>query len=1002
MTASEIRQQFLDFFVSKQHQIVPSAPIVVKNDPTLMFTNAGMNQFKSIFLGEETAKFPRVADTQRCLRVSGKHNDLEEVGIDTYHHTMFEMLGNWSFGDYFKKEAINWSWELLTEVYKIDKDRLYVTYFEGDEKEGLEKDREAYDLWKQFLPESHILPGNKKDNFWEMGETGPCGPCSEIHYDNRSEEERRARSGAELVNADDPQVIEIWNNVFMQFNRLKDGSLQPLPSKHVDTGMGFERLVRILQGKSSNYDTDVFQPLIQFIAEKSGKVYEPHPALSKREGSEYQPNNQAASAANSLSPGEGRGEAWNEAVAMRVMADHIRAIAFAIADGQLPSNNKAGYVIRRILRRAVRYAYQYLNLKEPFLNTLVPLLAQQFKDVFPNLNEQKDFVQKVVLEEEVSFLRTLGRGIDILSGYVNQLKEIQSIINKYTEVPFGNSDKNKSINSVGGGGTIDANGTISKTEYNITANASVLDLARHIAYDIPHLTQSRYNFNTFRTLLDNKIEYHEAFNTLKNYINQLPKELAFVLYDTSGFPIDLTQLMANEAGLSVDMKGFEKLLQEQKNRSRAATAIDTGDWVVLKEDDTVAFTGYTETETIAHIVKYRKVKAKGKEQFQLVLDKTPFYAESGGQVGDTGDLIFPDGEIIPVTDTKKENGLIVHFVDQLPEDPADVLTAYVDPERRLNIESNHSATHLLHAALKEVLGNHVNQKGSLVSSEYLRFDFSHFAKVSDEEISRIEVVVNRKIRENVGVVIQSMSFAEASQTGAMALFGEKYGDVVRVVTMDERFSIELCGGTHVKATGQIGFFQIVSESAVAAGVRRIEAITAMKSEEFIHQQNEEIKALKELLKNPKDLTKSLEALLEENASLKKEAERAVLDKISVIKKELAAMHTSFNGINFISEEVELPNAEAVKSLAYQTKDIVANLVLVLGAIIDGKPNLTVMISENLIKEKGLDARVFIKELAKEIQGGGGGQPFYATAGGKNAAGLKTALEKAKDLIQTQV
>jgi len=1002
MTASEIRQQFLDFFASKGHHIVPSAPIVVKNDPTLMFTNAGMNQFKSIFLGEETAKFPRVADTQRCLRVSGKHNDLEEVGIDTYHHTMFEMLGNWSFGDYFKKEAINWSWELLTDVYKIDKDRLYVTYFEGDEKEGLEKDQEAYDLWKQFLPESHFLPGNKKDNFWEMGETGPCGPCSEIHYDNRSEEERRARSGAELVNADDPQVIEIWNNVFMQFNRLKDGSLQPLPSKHVDTGMGFERLVRILQGKSSNYDTDVFQPLIQFIAEKSGKVYEPHPALSKREGSEYQPNNQAASAANSLSPGEGRGEAWNEAVAMRVMADHIRAIAFAIADGQLPSNNKAGYVIRRILRRAVRYAYQYLNLKEPFLNTLVPLLAQQFKDVFPNLNEQKDFVQKVVLEEEVSFLRTLGRGIDILSGYVNQLKEIQSIINKYTEVPFGNSDKNKSINSVGGGGTIDANGTISKTEYNITANASVLDLARHIAYDIPHLTQSRYNFNTFRTLLDNKIEYHEAFNTLKNYINQLPKELAFVLYDTSGFPIDLTQLMANEAGLSVDMKGFEKLLQEQKNRSRAATAIDTGDWIILKEDDTVEFTGYTETETIAHIVKYRKVKAKGKEQFQLVLDKTPFYAESGGQVGDTGDLIFPDGEIIAVTDTKKENGLIVHFVDQMPEDPTDVLTAYVDPEKRLNIENNHSATHLLHAALKEVLGNHVNQKGSLVSSDALRFDFSHFAKVSDEEISRIEAVVNRKIRENVGVVIQSMSFAEASQTGAMALFGEKYGDVVRVVTMDELFSIELCGGTHVKATGQIGFFKIVSESAVAAGVRRIEAITGIKSEEFIHQQNEEIKALKELLKNPKDLSKSLEQLLEENASLKKEAEKAVLDRVSVLKKELAAKHTSFNGINFISEEVELPNAEAVKSLAYQTKDIVANLVLVLGAIIDGKPNLTVMISENLIKEKGLDARVFIKELAKEIQGGGGGQPFYATAGGKNAAGLKTALEKAKDLIQTQV
>jgi len=936
MTAQEIRQQFLDFFASKGHQIVPSAPIVVKNDPTLMFTNAGMNQFKSIFLGEETAKFPRVADTQRCLRVSGKHNDLEEVGIDTYHHTMFEMLGNWSFGDYFKKEAINWSWELLTEVYKIDKDRLYVTYFEGDEKEGLEKDREAYDLWKQFLPESHILPGNKKDNFWEMGETGPCGPCSEIHYDNRSEEERRARSGTELVNADDPQVIEIWNNVFMQFNRLKDGFLQPLPNKHVDTGMGFERLVRVLQGKSSNYDTDIFQPLIQFIAEKSGKVYEPHPALSKGEGSEKQVENnslspqEALGAANSLSPGEGRGEALNNAVAMRVMADHIRAIAFAIADGQLPSNNKAGYVIRRILRRAVRYAYQYLNLKEPFLNTLVLLLAQQFKDVFPNLNEQKDFVQKVVLEEEVSFLRTLEKGLNRINQFIE-------------------SASNKRILGMDLG-TDSISWIISSEEGKNVVGGSIL----------------------------------------------------FELQDTYGFPIDLTELILKEKGIDVDMNGYDQALQEQKNRSRAATAIDTGDWIVLKEDDTVAFTGYTETETIAHIVKYRKVKAKGKEQFQLVLDKTPFYAESGGQVGDTGDLIFPDGEIIPVTDTKKENGLIVHFVDQLPEDPADVLTAYVDPERRLNIENNHSATHLLHAALKEVLGAHVNQKGSLVNADELRFDFSHFAKVSDEEISRIEAVVNRKIRENVGVTIQSMSFAEASQTGAMALFGEKYGDVVRVVTIDERFSIELCGGTHVRATGQIGFFKIVSESAVAAGVRRIEAITGIKSEEFIHQQNEEIRALKELLKNPKDLSKSLEQLLEENTSLKKEAEKAVLDKVSVLKKELAARHTSFNGINFISEEVDLPNAEALKNLAYQTKDIVANLVLVLGAIVDGKPNLTVMISENLVKEKGLDARIFIKELAKEIQGGGGGQPFYATAGGKNTAGLKAAIEKAGDFIRAQV
>ncbi len=942
LTASQIRQQFLDFFASKQHQIVPSAPIVIKNDPTLMFTNAGMNQFKSIFLGEEAAKFPRVADTQRCLRVSGKHNDLEEVGVDTYHHTMFEMLGNWSFGDYFKKEAIEWSWELLTEVYKIDKDRLYVTYFEGDEKEGLEKDQEAYDLWKQFLPESHILPGNKKDNFWEMGETGPCGPCSEIHFDNREEGERQKVKGSELVNADDPQVIEIWNNVFMQFNRLKDGSLQPLPNKHVDTGMGFERLVRVLQGKSSNYDTDVFQPLIQFIAEKSGKVYEPHPALSMGEGSEYQADNQAGvgSAANSLSPGEGRGEAYNNAVAMRVMADHIRAISFAIADGQLPSNNKAGYVIRRILRRAVRYAYQYLNLKEPTLFRIVPFLAKQFQDVFNELYKQRHFVQKVVFDEEDSFLKTLKNGIVRFDDLQEEI--INKSLENFVAIPRSFSDNEEIMESI-----------------SFSANQAYKDI-------------------------------------------KVPGNLAFELYDTFGFPIDLTELIAREKGWSVDIEGFNKLLQEQKNRSRAATAIDTGDWISLKEDDTVEFTGYTEIETVAHIVKYRKVKAKGKEQFQLVLDKTPFYAESGGQVGDTGDLIFPDGEIIAVTDTKKENGLIVHFVDQLPEDPTDVLTAYVDPERRLSIENNHSATHLLHAALKEVLGSHVNQKGSLVSADALRFDFSHFAKVTDEEISRIETVVNRKIRENVDVTIQSMSFIEASQTGAMALFGEKYGDVVRVVTMDEKFSIELCGGTHVQATGQIGFFKIISESAVAAGVRRIEAITGSKSEEFIHQQNEEINKLKELLKNPKDLTKSLEQLLEENASLKKEAEKAVLDKVSVMKKELAAKHTSFNGINFISEEVELPNAEALKSLAYQTKDIVANLVLVLGAIIDGKPNLTVMISENLVKEKGLDARVFIKELAKEIQGGGGGQPFYATAGGKNAAGLKAAIEKAKVFIQTQV
>jgi alanyl-tRNA synthetase len=887
MTATQIRQAFLDFFAKKGHTIVPSAPIVIKNDPTLMFTNAGMNQFKAIFLGEETPKFTRAVDTQRCLRVSGKHNDLEEVGIDTYHHTMFEMLGNWSFGDYFKKEAIEWSWELLTDVYKIDKSRLYVTYFEGDEKEGLEKDKETYDFWKAFVDDANILPGNKKDNFWEMGETGPCGPCSEVHYDNRPDSERALVNGATLVNADHDQVIEIWNNVFMQFNRLKDGSLQPLPAKHVDTGMGFERLVRVLQNKTSNYDTDVFTPMISFIAEKSGKKY-----------------NSAAK------PGE---EGWNEAVAMRVLADHIRAISFAIADGQLPSNNKAGYVIRRILRRAVRYSYQYLGFKEPFLNQLVPLLAEQFKGVFDNLYEQKDFVQKVVLEEEISFLRTLVKGIDIF----NQ-----------------------------------------KTTNNISAEKSGIILS-----------------------------------------NELSGDIAFELSDTYGFPIDLTELMAREIGWTVDIKGYEKSLQAQKTRSRAATAIDTGDWVVLKADDTVEFTGYDETESIAHIVKYRKVKAKGTEQYQIVLDKTPFYAESGGQVGDKGELVFPDGEVIYVTDTKKENGLIVHFTDKLPDDIDDALTAIVDPALRNRTNSNHSATHLLHAAMKQVLGSHVNQKGSLVNADYLRFDFSHFAKVTDDELAQIEAIVNQKVRENIQLKEErSVLYAEAISSGVTALFGEKYGEYVRVITFDDEFSKELCGGTHVKATGQIGFFKIISESAVAAGVRRIEAITGIAAEDYIIAQNKLVQQLKELLKNPKDISKSVESLLEENSKLKKEIEKSVLEKSAGLKNELAQKAEQINGINFIAQKVQLPNADAIKNLAYQLKDIVSDLFLVLAAEIDGKPSLTVMIAENLVKEKSLNAGAIVRELAKEIKGGGGGQPFFATAGGNDVSGLDNVLVKARTFI----
>ncbi|MEO6150592.1 MAG: alanine--tRNA ligase, partial [Mucilaginibacter sp.] len=783
MTANEIRKAFLDFFASKGHTIVPSAPIVIKNDPTLMFTNAGMNQFKDIFLGEAPAKSPRVADTQRCLRVSGKHNDLEEVGIDTYHHTMFEMLGNWSFGDYFKTEAIAWSWELLTEVYKLPKDRLYVTYFEGDAKEGLEKDTETYNLWKAYVDEAHILPGNKKDNFWEMGETGPCGPCSEIHFDSRPDNERAEVNGATLVNADYDQVIEIWNNVFMQFNRLKDGSLQQLPAKHVDTGMGFERLVRILQNKTSNYDSDVFQPMIQFIAEKSGKVY----------------NSKSTSGA----------EGWNEAVAMRVLSDHIRAISFAIADGQLPSNNKAGYVIRRILRRAVRYSYQYLGFKEPFINQLVPLLAEQFKDVFTELYNQKDFVQKVVLEEETSFLRTLEKGLNLLNNNIASLEKFRA-------------------------------GGVSESSLKILGF------------------------------------------------------VAFELSDTYGFPIDLTELIAREKGWTVDIEGFNKFLEQQKTRSRAATAIDTGDWITVKDEDTVEFTGYDETETISHITKYRKVTAKGKEQYQLVLDKTPFYAESGGQVGDKGELVFPNGDVIYITDTKKENGLTVHFTDKLPADLNDALTAIVEPGIRLSTEANHSATHLLHAAMKQVLGTHVNQKGSLVNAEYLRFDFSHFSKVTDEEIAQIEAIVNQKIRENVSLKEErNVPYDIAIKSGVTALFGEKYGDFVRVITFDDKFSKELCGGTHVMATGQIGFFKIISESAVAAGVRRIEAITGIAAENYINVQSKLVQQLKEQLKNPKDILKSIESLLDENSRLKKELEKSVLEKSSGLKDELAKTAEAF-------------------------------------------------------------------------------------------------------------
>ncbi len=866
MNSAQIRTAFLDFFKSKGHHIVPSAPMVVKNDPTLMFTNAGMNQFKDIFLGNSPAKYLRIANTQKCLRVSGKHNDLEEVGIDTYHHTMFEMLGNWSFGDYFKKEAIAWSWELLTEVYNLPKDRLYVTVFEGDSKENLAFDQDSYDYWKKVIAEDRILKGNKKDNFWEMGETGPCGPCSEIHIDLRSDEEIKKLPGHNLVNESHPQVIEIWNNVFMEFNRKADGSLENLPARHVDTGMGFERLCMAMQGKTSNYDTDVFQPMIQFIAATSGIKY---------------------------------GVDEKTDIAMRVMSDHIRAIALAIADGQLPSNNKAGYVIRRILRRAVRYAFTFLNLKEPFLNKLVPILAEQFKDVFPELKAQLNFVIRVIHEEEISFLRTLDTGIKKFEEY-----------------------KGKNVDG----------------------------------------------------------------------------KFAFELYDTFGFPIDLTQLMARERNMTVDMTEFNKCLEEQKERSRAAAVVDTDDWVIVRNGEEVEFIGYDETEGDAEILRYRKVKAKNKEQFQLVLNRTPFYAESGGQIGDTG-FIESNSEKIAITDTQKENNLIIHYCDKLPKDLSALFKAKINTVRRNKITSNHSVTHLLHSALKLVLGTHVNQKGSLVNEAQTRFDFSHFSKVTDEEILKIEKIVNEKIRENIFLdEKRNVPIQQATDMGAMALFGEKYGEFVRVITFDPSYSVELCGGTHVKATGQIGQIKIIAESAVAAGVRRIEAITGENAEKYFETQQVQLNLIMELLKQPKDVVQKIQSLIDENGVLQTQINSLFADKTQQIKKELLTKIKLLNGVNYLAEKIDLPSADAVKNLSFELKQQVDNLFFVAGVEIDGKALISLIISENLIKEKNLNATNIIRELAKEIQGGGGGQPFYATAGGKNPEGLASAIEKASSFL----
>lgn len=866
MNSPEIRQTFLDFFQSKQHAIVPSAPMVVKNDPTLMFTNAGMNQFKDIFLGDAPAFAHRAADTQKCLRVSGKHNDLEEVGHDTYHHTMFEMLGNWSFGDYFKKEAIEWAWELLVDVYKIDPAHMYATYFEGSEADQIEKDQEAYELWSRFLPQDHILPGNKKDNFWEMGETGPCGPCSEIHVDLRSEEEKAALPGRALVNASHPQVIEIWNLVFMQFNRKANGSLELLPARHVDTGMGFERLCMVLQGKKSNYDTDVFQGTISKIGELCGKKY---------------------------------GENEKQDIAMRVIADHLRAISFSIADGQLPANVKAGYVIRRILRRAVRYGYTFLGFTDPFLCRLVPALVEKMGKAFPELQAQQSLIEKVIFEEEASFLKTLETGIRLLDSMVDKLKK-------------------EGKNEIGG-------------------------------------------------------------------------RQVFELYDTFGFPFDLTELMAKEKGMTVDEPGFEVALKEQKDRSRNAAAVEAGDWVMVKDIEEVKFVGYDTLCSECSIVKYRTVKVKGKEQYQIVIDQTPFYGESGGQQGDSGTLKSLHETMVVYTSVK-ENNLTILLVDKLPEAPQAVFEARVDEEKRTATANNHTATHLLHLALREVLGTHVEQKGSLVTSESLRFDFSHFQKVSAEEMRKVEEIVNRLIRNNTPLQeYRALPIAEAQKLGAMALFGEKYGDKVRVIQYGK--SVEFCGGTHVVATGQIGSCVILSESAISAGVRRIEATTGVNAEKHYYEQEDLVHALKALYNNTPNLLPAVEKTLAEVAELRKRLEKANLEKALSIKDKLMAESVVISGVRLVKHiQKEAGATELLKQLAFMVKSEKGDVVFVGGACEDGKPSLALGLSDSMVA-KGLDAGKLIREAAKLILGGGGGQAGYATAGGKNESGIASAMDQ---------
>jgi alanyl-tRNA synthetase len=869
MTSQEIRKQFLDFFASKKHEIVASAPLVNKDDPSLMFVNAGMNPFKEYFLGQKKPKFSRVADTQKCLRVSGKHNDLEEVGMDTYHHTLFEMLGNWSFGDYFKEEAIDWAWELLTEVFGIDKESLYVTVFEGDKEDGTSFDQEAYDFWTKHLPAERILRGNKKDNFWEMGAQGPCGPCSEIHVDIRPDAEKKSLPGKELVNKDHPEVIEIWNLVFMEFNRKADGSLEKLPEQHVDTGMGFERLCMVIQKVRSNYDTDVFTPIIQEIETITGSTY---------------------------------GKETKTDVAIRVVADHVRAVAFAIADGQLPSNNGAGYVIRRILRRAIRYGFTFLNQKEPFIYKLTDVLSRQMGEHFPEIHNQRNLIHNVIREEEHSFLRTLEQGLVLLDEIVK------------------------------------------------TSDGKTIQGAK-----------------------------------------------AFELYDTYGFPKDLTSLILRENGMDFDESGFEAEMQKQKSRSRAAAAMETDDWVVLGEEEDPAFVGYDNLDADIKLTRYRKVSSKKEgDHFQLVFNRTPFYPEGGGQVGDKGYLEEENGNVVYILNTKKENNLILHFAKNLPGHPEGVLKAVVDPEQRFRTMCNHTATHLLHQALRTVLGTHVEQKGSAVHSKNLRFDFSHFSKLTAEEIAAVEEFVNARIEEKLSLEeTRGMPLAEAQASGAIMLFGEKYGDRVRTIRFGN--SMELCGGTHVQNTGDIWHFKITSESAIASGIRRIEAITNDAARDYFFERDQELEAVSSALKNPSDTLKAVEALQMENAKLKKEIEQLNKLRAASLKDDLIKDREEINGVSYIGAKLEL-DAAGLKNLAFEIGSQLDNLFFVAGSEANGKALMAVYISKSVVESKGLNAGSIVRELGRFIQGGGGGQPFFATAGGKNPSGLEEALKASRDYL----